>query len=256
MAFYLYPFLTWRKAYSYLIKQHKRYTCSLVDRLPSGFIRMRHWIDPNQIPLPPLFIRTKLRMFAMFCKNIFWQCSRLVPAGTFLFIFGDNSVIILLNSRYCFPYCWLPIEKVTADRWVTVQWKVAVLGNQVCPKSKITAPVAPEMVVCWSQWFPPKKYKQWRIQDFPCGGHQPHNRYRLLMWLCFKIYVCQNERIRTLVAPSEPPGSTTDKALLTLYLTYFVILMLLGMTLTVHVNTNKLSIVINERNGNHWHPSR
>ena len=43
---------------------------------------------------------------------VHWQ-DKTCPAGTFLFIFEDNSVIVCLNSHYCCSYCWLLIEKVS-----------------------------------------------------------------------------------------------------------------------------------------------
>ena len=36
------------------------------------------------------------------------------PAGTFLFVLETMRAIIYINSRYCCPYCSLPIEKVSA----------------------------------------------------------------------------------------------------------------------------------------------
>ena len=52
--------------------------------------------------------------------------------GTFLFVFGDNSVSIRLNSRYCCPYCWLPIEKVPAERF----WRILNELNSLLCKLK------------------------------------------------------------------------------------------------------------------------
>ena len=43
-------------------------------------------------------------------------CKKCLPktSGAFLFLFGNNTCHICLNSRYCCPYCWLPMEKVSA----------------------------------------------------------------------------------------------------------------------------------------------
>ena len=57
---------------------------------------------------------------------------------------------------------------------------------------------------------------QWQIQDFPWGGANLVGECQLLRWLCFKKFVCQNERIWTLGGvhvSGTPPGSANASLL-------------------------------------------
>ena len=59
------------------------------------------------------------------CQKMKFLCS-----GNFSIRFFETiSSIIRLNSRFCYPYCWLPIEKVPANQ---------TYGQEHCPQTTTT----------------------------------------------------------------------------------------------------------------------